>query len=278
MSVVQFEIFPVDRPRPEQIVERALAYKPVAIFALFSGGNGSLASTAWCMQNIPGCEVLHIVTGIGVRRTENYVVDTCAQQGWPLTVKRAKEDCGQDYDAIVAEHGFPGPAGHQFMYARLKERCIELVVRERKTKRSDKVMLCTGIVHDDSQRRSGYGGREVNFKGAQMWVNPLYWMGGSWLYHYVNEVGISRNPVAAELGMSGECLCGSFASPGELEIVRRVCPSTAERIDRLQEVARANGHCWGWEERPPAKPIDTMTPDLFSPMCVNCLKSERLAA
>ena len=111
-----------------------------------------------------------------------------------------------------------------------------------------------------------------------MWVNPMYWAGQSFLYHYINGANVPRNPVACELGMSGECLCGAFASKGELAIVRRVCPETAERIERLQREV-SDRHPWGWEEKPPTTAgRDTQTPDMFSPMCVNCLKSESLAA
>lgn len=272
----QGELFPVDRPSKEEIIARALAYNPIAKFSMLSGGDGSLAATHWAMANVPGCEVLHINTGIGIERTRLFVRETCAREGWKLTEIHAKHDCGQDYDEIVSEYGFPGPASHSIMYRLLKERCVEKVVRDRKTARSDKVMLLTGICHDDSQRRSGYGGREITHKGAQMWVNHLYWAGQSWRERYVAEIGIPRNPVSVELGMSGECLCGAFASKGELRIVRRVCPATADRIEALQ-VRISNRHPWGWEDRPPAD-RDTATPDFFSPMCVNCLKSERLAA
>jgi hypothetical protein len=277
--ILQSELFPVERPTPEQIIAKALEHKPVAIFALFSGGNGSLASTHWAMSNVPGCQVAHINTGIGIERTRLFVRETCEREGWPLTEIKAKEDCGQDYDEIVLKHGFPGPASHRFMYIQLKERAIEELVRRNKQRgSSEKVMLLTGICHDDSQRRSGYGGKEITFNKAQMWVNAMYWAGASLMHHYVDQVGIARNPVAYELGMSGECLCGAFAYPGEMSVVHMVCPATAGRLESLQRRAKAAGvHC-KWEERPPRDRDDTNTPDLFSPMCVNCLKSERLAA
>lgn len=272
--MTQPELFPVERPTPEQIIAEAVAYKPSAIFVLLSGGNGSLAAALWSMKNVPGCRVAHIVTGIGVPRSTRFVRDTCKREGWPLTVIRAKEDCGQDYDKIVLEHGFPGPASHRFMYIQLKERAIEELVRRNKTKRSDKVMLLTGICHDDSVRRSGYGNAIIKFNGAQMWVNHLYWAGSTWMHHYLESSGIPRNPVAYELGMSGECLCGAFASPGELAIVKRVCPMTGARIERLQEQVRQAGHPWGWEDHPPKKRDDQITEDMFMPMCRGCLKEQ----
>jgi 3'-phosphoadenosine 5'-phosphosulfate sulfotransferase (PAPS reductase)/FAD synthetase len=174
MSGVQFEMFPVKRPTREQIIEAALAHNPVAIFAMFSGGDGSLETTHWSVANVPGCEVLHINPGIGIQRTRQFVRDTCERQGWNLTELSAKDDCGQDYEALVRKWGFPGPAGHRLMYNRLKERCVELIVRRRKTKRSDKVMLITGIRNDDSQRRTGYGGREVNFTWRRGAARPAF--------------------------------------------------------------------------------------------------------
>lgn len=273
MSDVQSEMFPVARPTQGQIIAAALAHQPVAIFAMFSGGDGSLETTEWCMTNVPGCEVLHITTGIGIRRTGQFVRDTCVEQRWKLTEMHAKDDCGQDYEAIVRQYGFPGPAGHQFMYRRLKERCVELVVKRRKAKRRDKVMLITGIRHDDSQRRTGYGGREVSFKGAQMWVNPFYWVPKTDMARWSIAKGIPRNPVSIELGMSGECLCGAYASEGELNLVRQVDPQTAAYIHDLETEVRALGHDWGWEQGPPEPPADTLTIDMFSPMCVDCMKS-----
>ena len=279
MSLLQTEMFPVERPTPQQIIEKALAHKPAAIFALFSGGDGSLRATHWYMNNVPGCRVAHVNTGIGLAQTEAFVEETCARYGWDLTTIRAKEDCGQDYDKIVLKYGFPGPASHHKMYIQLKERAIEELVRRNKRFRSrEKVMLLTGIQHDDSARRSGYGGDEITFVKAQMWVNGLYWTSKSDAYHYLREYSIPRNPVSVELGMSGECGCGAFADKGELALWRRVDPAFGARIDRLQEAARFVGvHC-RWEGRPPKEREDKRTGEMFSPMCDGCLKSQAIAA
>lgn len=276
---MQAEMFPVERSTPEQIVASAIArYAPVATFALFSGGDGSLAATHWAMTNVPGCQVAHIDTGIGIPQTQTFVRETCVREGWPLTVIRAKEDCGQDYDQIVVEHGFPGPGSHSKMYIRLKERGIEELVRRNKKKYTRQmVMLLTGICHDDSQRRSGYGNAVITKKKAQLWVNHMYWRGATWMHHYVQRAGIPRSPVAELLGMSGECLCGAFANKGELAAVRMIAPDVADRIERLQRKVREAGHVWGWEDAPPRERDDKRTIDMF--MCRGCLKEqERRAA
>lgn len=269
----QLELFPQHRPSPEEILALAEEYKPVARFVGYSSGDDSLAVTHWAMTNVPGCRVLHINTGIGIERAREHARATCARYGWPLVEIRAKEDCGQDYDRIVLKHGFPGPSQHHKMYVQLKERCIEKLCRDNKRRYSrQKIMIMAGIRHDESPVRTGYAGEEVHVVKSQLWVNPLYWWDKGMFMDYIRDNDLPRSPVAEMLGMSGECLCGAHAHEGEKAMVRLVCPSTAERIDRLERAVRDAGHQWGWEERPPREPADDGTGDLFMPMCRGCEK------
>ena len=51
--------------------------------------------------------------------------------------------------------------------------------------------------------------------------------------------------------MSGECLCGAFAKPGEIKQIETVSPPAAEQIHALEAKAkRAGVHCV-WGTRPP---------------------------
>lgn len=245
---------------------------PVAIRVGFSGGRDSLAITHWMMNNVAGCEVFHCNTGIGIEKTREYVRDTCKLFGWPLHEIRAKEDCGQDYDAIVKQHGFPGPSGHRMMYSRLKERPIRELVRRAQKKRGDRVLLATGIRHDESVRRMRYAGSEVTRAGSQIWASPIYWWSPSErdAYNCLHKLPI--NDVSATLGMSGECLCGAFAHKGEKAMIRCVDPRTADRIEALEQEVFAAGFNWGWEGRPPNGGLDRRQADAFRPLCVGCEK------
>lgn len=262
---------------PQEIVARAIEiYKPVAIFVGFSGGNDSRAVTHWMMSNVPGCRPFHANTGVGIERTRQYVRDTCTLNGWGLREIRAKEDCGQDYDELCMTYGFPGPDGHQMMYSRLKERCVRQLVREAKQghSRRAKVLIASGIRHDESIVRMGYAGREINTVGAQVWINPLYWWTEGERDAYNATSGMPENPVTGELGMSGECGCGAFAHPGELARWKAVDPSFGERIERLQQKVLERGFTWSWEGRPPKGGFDKTQQDFFQrPMCVGCEKS-----
>ena len=265
----------LDGAGPKEIAGAAIAeFSPKKIFVGFSGGFDSLVAAHWCMNSIPGCEVFHIDTGIGVKATRDYVEQICRDNGWPLTVIRAKEDCGQDYDEIVKEFGFPGPAGHTMMFTRLKERATEKLLRDNKAVRADNVMLITGIRQDESARRSKYQSSTISFRGNLLWVSAFYYRSIDWFGAYVKEHSLKRNPVSEMLGMSGECLCGAFAHAGEKALIKMVCPETHARIEALEAEVVANGHSWGWEESPPKKRADEKTDDMFNvfPMCAGCGK------
>ena len=259
---------------PARIATAALELaKPVRTFVGFSGGFDSLVTTHWCMNNIPGCEVFHANTGIGIEATRVFVRETCAANGWPLTEIRAKEDCGQDYDAMVTERGFPGPGHHYKMFQRLKERCVEKLLRDSKRGRHDSILLLTGIRQDESDRRAGYHYTLLDWRGNILWANPFYYKTRQWFRAYIDLHGLKQNPVSEILGMSGECLCGAYAHPGELAKVKIVCPETYERIKALEARVREAGHGWGWEDAPP-RDRHKQTRQMFMPMCVGCEKGE----
>lgn len=264
------------RRSPDEIVDEAISrYKPIAIFAGLSGGNGSRPAVHWAMNNVPGCEVVHINTGIGIEKTREWVRDTCAAFGWPLREIRALEDCGQDYDEIVRNNGFPGPNGHMFMYRLLKERCVRKLVRQAKAKKfgDGNVMIMTGVRHADSIIRTGYAGREINKIGSQIWVNHTYWWTNEDRDAYDSASGMPRNPYADALGMSGECGCGAYAHPGELARWESIDPSFGERIRRLEGECLSRGFTWGWEGRPPKGGRNQKQGEMFAPLCINCIKS-----
>jgi hypothetical protein len=148
-------------------------YRPVAIYALFSGGDGSLSATHFSMEN-GAQKVFHVRTGIGVEErpgldVEEYVRETCKKHGWPLIVKTPPALC---YEEMVLKYGFPGPGAHRYPYVWLKDRAIAELVRESKTKRLDRVALCTGVRNSDSARRMGYVTEVIRIK-ARVWVAPI---------------------------------------------------------------------------------------------------------
>ena len=232
---------------PQQILNDAVeAHDPVAVFGLFSGGFDSLAATNIAAEHPRFTAAVHINTGIGIEETRSYVRSTAALMGWPLIEKSPPP--GSTYQELVLRYGFPGPSMHSLMYRHLKERAVRELVREHKRERLDRVLLVTGVRSSESVRRMG-NVQEVKREDARVWVAPILRFSKLDVRLYAVDHGLPQNAVANNLHMSGECLCGCFARPGELERIADWYPGTAERIRTLESEVRASGqshNVWGW--------------------------------
>lgn len=252
-------------------IESAVAkYAPVKLFAMFSGGNDSLPATHYSMEH-GAHAVFHIRTGIGLKETTDFVIETCKAHGWPLVIKDPPKI---DYRHMVLRWGFPGPGAHLYPYVWLKQRAIEELVRESKTKRSDRIGLLTGVRNTESARRMGYV-QPIMKEKARVWIAPMFDFDTLRLVEYTRQHNLKINPVTKLIGFSGECFCGAFAEQPpevELEKLRKHFPYLYEQIMVLQaEASIAGVHCQ-WGTRPP-KLRDADQYDIpFMPLCVSCHK------
>src|ERR1700722_3785193 len=84
----------------------------------------------------------------------------------------------------------------------------------------------------------------------RIWCSPLYDWTSDDCFKLRQYAGIKPNIVCELIGMSGECLCGAFAKPGELEILRGwpETHSTYLRIKELEMRVREAGFPWGWAD------------------------------
>lgn len=270
-----------------RIINQALSeYDVNAIFVGFSGGGDSLLA-ANVAKTILGDKVdmFHANTGIGIEKTRKFVRNTCKDRDWNLVEIRAKEDCGMDYDEIVCKYGFPDAPQHIRMYIQLKERPIMELHRRYKGKRGGKIMILTGIRHDESRIRAGYANDVIKKQGGIIWANHVYHFSQQDKYDYLKQNNIKTNPVNDILGMSGECLCGAYAHKGELDLVGLIEPETRDRILALEERVKEHGFTWGWEDSMPKyfKALkegqtdmffDWENSDHFRPFCIGCGKTD----
>jgi 3'-phosphoadenosine 5'-phosphosulfate sulfotransferase (PAPS reductase)/FAD synthetase len=253
---------------PESIISQVFAEYPGirGPLALFSGGNDSLCSTHFAMEH--GARgVVHINTGIGIRQTREFVRDTCKDNRWPL---RELYPPALSYREMVVKYGFPGPGGHRFAYSWLKERAIRQIVRENKGHKLDRVGLITGVRTQESARRMGFV-KPIVSVGAQVWIAPLFCFSTLDIADYMKANRLQENPVRRILGMSGECLCGAFAKPGELENkIRPNFPEVAGQIDAIAKEAKTAGkHCI-WGTRPKKEKLLNQLEIPWMPLCSGC--------
>lgn len=238
------------------IIDAAIAqYNPSHVFALFSGGHDSLCSTHVAAQHPRFSGAITVFTSIGLARTRRYVYDTCKGYGWPLKIYRP--EIADRYATTVRAYGFPGPAQHSRMYRHLKQEQIRRALREHKLHRNDRIMFVTGVRAAESSRRMNANIAPIDKRGVAIWVQPIVEWEASDKREYMERHALPRNPVVDLLCMSGECLCGAFAQPGEMASLELHFPREAAELHRLEDEARARGLPCVWGERPLKQwPID----------------------
>lgn len=262
------------------VIDQAIAeHRPSHVFALFSGGHDSLTATAITAKHPRFTAAVHINTGIGIEETREFVRDTCRSRGWPLieygppeTIEGYVMGPTSTYEDMVMAWGFPGPPQHKVMYTRLKERALRAVVRDHRD--GDRpVLFSTGIRWQESTRRMrNYAKTGLwNVHGRMLWVNPIADWSKSDCHDFMAAEGLPRNRVVDLIHKSGECLCGAFASPGEIAELELWFPEVAARIHALErraEEAELIGCVWG-------RRLDNVHRDqqrMFSilPLCTSC--------
>jgi 3'-phosphoadenosine 5'-phosphosulfate sulfotransferase (PAPS reductase)/FAD synthetase len=253
------------------VLDEAFATGAPAMLPLFSGGHDSLSACFVASQH-PRFDgrVHHIDTTIGAAATRAFVTATAAELGWELIVYRSPVS----YEDYVREYGFPGPGGHQWVYARLKERCVRQMLRG-----PGQRLLVTGCRQQESQRRMGsvakikIGERRKNGRLRDLkrvWTAPCFDWSSAEQRRFMDAFALPRNPLKeGPLGMSGECNCGAFARPGEIEILKVCAPDVAGEIARLERIAAAAGKPAVWGARPPAEKGRLRLP-ATGPLCATC--------
>jgi 3'-phosphoadenosine 5'-phosphosulfate sulfotransferase (PAPS reductase)/FAD synthetase len=213
-----------------------------------------------------------LFTGIGAKATRAFVESTCREMGWGLRVERSWDTYGK----FVRERGFPGPGRHQWVYNRLKDKCVRRIVWQRE--KNGLMALITGCRNQESVRRMGHveplkigetsktTGRCRDFYRA--WTAPCYDWSVEEQAAYMEHFDLPRNPLKIALGMSGECFCGAFASPGEFERIKHHAPDVADKIERLSVVAARLGKHSVWGTRPAGETgiVESET----GPLCSSC--------
>jgi 3'-phosphoadenosine 5'-phosphosulfate sulfotransferase (PAPS reductase)/FAD synthetase len=209
----------------------------VASCLLFSGGNDSTVLAHLFRDD--ASHAIHANTTIGIEQTRQFVRDTCADWGLPLIEVRAPIA----YRDLVIEQGFPGPAMHWKMYQRLKERALDLARHELGVagRRSKAALFLAGRRRAESERRADVPLHEND--GSVIWASPL----AMWTKLDLNTYreihpDVPRNEVSDLLHMSGECLCGAFAKPGELDAIGEWFPEVRAEIEDLERDVAAAGH------------------------------------
>lgn len=207
----------------------------VARCLLFSGGNDSTV-LAHLFREV-ATHAIHANTGIGIESTRQHVRDTCTAWGLPLIEKP-----GESYREHVLDRGFPGPGMHWKMYTRLKERALDAARHDLgiANSRTKCAVYIAGRRREESKRREDIGLHEPD--GSVFWASPFAnWTKLDLITYRQVHPDVPQCLASATLHMSGECLCGAYAHPGELDEIGYWFPEARAEIEALEAEVRAAG-------------------------------------
>lgn len=246
---------------------------------LFSGGHDSYCATYVASQH-PRFDgnIYHIDTGIGSRATRAFVEGVCRDEGWTLNVLKSP----YSLEGHIRAGGFPGPSRHWIIYRLLKDKCIDQITKA--ARGHYRSLLVTGMRSKESTRRMSYGDTvkmrvgEVYGDGKvhnkhRVWISPCHDWSTADQRAFMDDYALPRNPIKESvLGKSGECFCGCFARPYELDAIREVCPDVAVELDRLAAVARDCGKSpdacvYGGPRAARGRGVDILR---SGPLCTSC--------
>jgi len=203
-------------------------------YSLYSGGKDSTAVTDWLNERDQLAGIVTFNTGI-------------ATPDWfPFVEKKAREQWGKEiivlstlasYDSLVEKYGFPGPGKHGMFMNYLKGRCV----RQFK-KRFPGAALASGVRKGESKRRFRNTAEWSTFEGVRVWA-PLYDWSTEQVWAYLRGKGFERSPAYEVLCISGDCLCGAYATAQERAAIKAFYPDLWLRLDRLEKLT---GKQWGW--------------------------------
>lgn len=217
--------------------------KLAGVITAFSGGNDSLI-LADIMRRIGRTDYFgHANTGIGIEATREFVRAQSAAWGVPLLEFKPRP--GRRYEDYVLAHGFPGPDRHGHIFHRIKGDPFEQMANWLiDNPWNERILIVAGRRFTESERRKRRKIPVMEHKKSIAWVSPLR----GWSQFDLNTYRLKypdtpRNPVADHLDMSGECLCGAYASKGEMERLESYAPAhdVVRQIDDLRHRALAAG-------------------------------------
>ena len=220
-------------------------------FALFSGGNDSIASTHYSYEHYDIDYTVYLDTNTGIPENKEYVKEVCQEYGWDLAILSSpvtlKEFAlGTDTRQPL---GFPGPAVHSWAFQYLKERQLAAIA----THTDNEPRYYTGVRSEESERRMRNVQGESQKAERWVWVSPIHDWSDEQTDQYRQEHELPRNPVNEKIGRSGDCYCGAYANRDtELIELEAHYPDHYEWLTDLEsevqdEIGADEPHCyWGF--------------------------------
>lgn len=222
---------------PNKIVDEVVdKYRIEKFYVLFSGGKDSVCVAHFIATNYPerfaGCVFTN--TGMAVPETRKFVISYCKEMGWKLWMTWPED--GERYIDITKKFGFARQGNHRLIMGYLKFHCWHKFMKWRLSL-GEIACFISGVRKKESMIRNKfrlYTKKPLDSYGRLKFLKPFLYKNGTQLWQYFNEYLLKKTPVYEWLNKSGECECGSFTEPWELQMLKKYCPFIYDTIKWLE--------------------------------------------
>lgn len=200
-------------------------------YATVSGGKDSIG-VAHYLDTMGLLEsVVHVRTGIGFTATTEFVKDYCKEMKWPLEIIEPKPK--YTYASLCLEYGFPGPGSHKAVMGVLKFAPMRDFIKRRGQNKTH--VMVSGVRRWESDRRKYNYPRPIVHNSSLWFACPFFFKTDEEVYKYKVEHGLKTTPIHDRIGMSGECMCGAFASRHEKLMIPDIETRLADYIAWIED-------------------------------------------
>ena len=207
-------------------------------FALFSGGNDSIASTHYVHEHNEIDYTVYLDTNTGIPENKEYVKDVCNEYGWDLAILSSPVTLKEFATGTETRQplGFPGPGVHSWAFQYFKERQLGQIA----TRTEPEPRFYTGVRTAESDKRMQNIDESREQAERWVWVNPICEWSDSEVDDYREKHDLPENPVNQKINRSGDCYCGAYANRStELVELEAHFPEHYEWLMNVEEEVQA---------------------------------------
>ena len=232
---------------PKEILQIAIKdWNRDSFYVAYSGGKDSGIALDMVVKLYPKYfkGVVFVNTGIATDATINFVKEFCNKRNYPLfvlcpeeVIRKKQDGLIYSYENLVLKYGFPTQGGHLMTMLWLKYWPMRQFI-EGRIKKGERPCLISGIRKKESARRlhnKNSSATAINQDNKMIFVKPIYFKDNNWVMKYFIENDIKRSPVYETLHISGDCLCGCFATREEAKLLQMFHPEVFEKIKNIEK-------------------------------------------